>query len=153
VLTAAATAAGAAAAGAMAAAVAMGASAVAAVAGVAVTVAVAALATAEGVAVIVGAAAATAGARLMVSGFVHPALRVDRSCQELPSAQLIAAPVHLPSRLLGPPLGLKSTWILLLSTTVAAAVHGVPFSSAPLTTVPVPLVEMERSQPGWPGSA
>ena len=75
----------------------------------------------------------------------------------MPSSHAIEAPVHVPVSALGPPLGLKSTWMLggrpVPEETEARTVQGGPSASSPLTTAAVAFAMMERGQPGWFGSA
>ena len=80
-----------------------------------------------------------AGDRLMASGLVQPEEGVARAFHVLPSAHSMEVPVHVPSRALGPPLGLKSTRMVgrpaVFETTDARTVQGCPFSSTPVRTV------------------
>jgi hypothetical protein len=70
----------------------------------------------------------------------------------LPSAHAMEAPVHVPSRALGPPLGLKSTRMVarpeVFEAMDARTVQGRPSSSSPLTAAAVAFVLIERGQPG-----
>ena len=123
----------------------------------AVTVAGAAVASLDAEA---GAATVATGERLMASGLVQPEEGVAWAFHELPSAHSMEVPVHVPSRALGPPLGLKSTRMVgrpaVFETTDARTVQGCPLSSAPLTVAAVLFALMERGQPGcfesakWP---
>jgi hypothetical protein len=107
-----------------------------------------------------GAATVAAGDRLMASGLVQPEEGVARAFHVLPSAHSMEVPVHVPSRALGPPLGLKSTRMVgrpaVFETTDARTVQGCPFSSTPLTAAVVWFALMVRGQPGcfesakWP---
>ena len=75
-----------------------------------------------------------------------------RSRHALPSSHAIEAPVHVPLSALGPPLGLKSTWMVggrpVPEETDARTVQGGPSASLPLTAAAVAFAMMERGQPG-----
>ena len=70
----------------------------------------------------------------------------------MPSSHAIEAPVHVPVSALGPPLGLKSTWMVggrpVPEETEARSVQGGPSASLPLTAAAVAFAMMERGQPG-----
>jgi len=131
----------------------------AAAAGRAATVAVAG-ATAASLGAEAVAATVAAGDRLMASGLVQPEGGIATAFHELPSDHSMEVPVHVPSRALGPPLGLKSAVMVgrpaVFEATDARIVQDCPFSSTPLTAAAVLFALTERGQPGcfesakWP---